>query len=527
MGDVMRRLLAWLLATMVLVAAATPARADWHEASTKHFRVYSEGSPESTRKAAAHLEKYFFMLRFMTGAAEQPAPIKVKVFMLDNASKVGDALPFGGSGIAGFYTASARGPVAVTTRTATGGEQGLQAQEVLFHELAHHFMLQNFPATYPAWYVEGFAEYYSTTQIQPDDTMEVGHSVQNRYLAFTDNEWIPLRRLLTAKDYDDVGNVHLLYSQGWLLVHYFQNSKERRPQLKTYLDAINAGQSYEQAMNNAFGANARKLDSELYKYAYKHSISALVLPFKPIDVGAIQVRKLSDSEQLLIMADLRLHAGIAVSSATRFAQTVGSAAKRYPGDPYALRIATEAEQASGNLAAAGNSVKRWLAIRPDDPLALMHKGEVEVAALAAARSTDSAAWEQARKPFLAAIRRSPNNPQMLLAYYNSFVAQGVLPPPGAQNGLVRAFELVPQDDVLRYMVAADFERRNLIGEAIAVIRPLAYSVHSTENDAKKRKKETAERDKYRVVGDHRQESASEMLRRLEGKLAAATRAPAA
>lgn len=522
----MRRLLGLLVASWFLVMAAAPARAEWHEATTRHFQVYSQGSPEATRKAAAHLEKYLFMLRFMTGAAERPAPVKVKVFMLDNVGEVGDALPFGGSGIAGFYTASPRGPIAVTTRTATGGEQGLGAQEVLFHELAHHFMLQNFPATYPAWYVEGFAEYYSTTRIKPDDTMEVGHSVQNRYLAFADNEWLPLRRLLTAKSYADVSNIQLLYSQGWLLVHYLQNNKARQPQLKAYLEAINAGRSYDQAMNAAFGDNARKLDSELYNYAYKRSISAIVLPFKPIDVGAIQLRRLSDSEQLLLTADLRLHAGIPVSSAAKFAQTVGNSARRFQGDPYALRIATEVDRAAGNLSAAGESVKRWLGIRPDDSLALMHKGELDVAALAAARSADPAAWEQARKPILAAIRRSPNNPQMLLAYYNSFVAQGVLPPAGAQNGLVRAFELVPQDDVLRTLVAADFERRNLIAEAIAVIRPLAYSVHSNENNAKKKKKESAERDKYRIVGDHRQESASEMLRRLEGKLAAG-QAPAA
>jgi hypothetical protein len=142
-------------------------------------------------------------------------------------------------------------------------------------------------------------------------------------------------------------------------------------------------------------------------------------------------------------------------------------------------------------------------------------------ALAASGSNDQAAWDNSRKPIIAAIKAAPRNPQPLVAYYKSFERQGVLPPPGAQNGLAMAFELVPQDDVLRYMVSTDFERRNMVAEAIATIKPAAFSLHAPESDPKKKTKEQAEREKYRIVGDNRQETAAEMLRRLEQKLAAA------
>jgi hypothetical protein len=205
-------------------------------------------------------------------------------------------------------------------------------------------------------------------------------------------------------------------------------------------------------------------------------------------------------------------------NAPQFVREVREAARRFPKDPYALRILTEAERAAGNNAAAAEAVEQWLAARPGDPLALMHKGWLQAAALRAAGTADPAAWDAARQPIVAANRAAPLTPQILHAYYDSFVLQGVLPPPGAQNGLVKAFELIPQDENLRYKVAADFERRGMIPEAIAVIRPLAFSAHAPETDPEKKKKQDSAREKLRLVGDDLTETPAEMYQRLEAKL---------
>jgi hypothetical protein len=116
-----------------------------------------------------------------------------------------------------------------------------------------------------------------------------------------------------------------------------------------------------------------------------------------------------------------------------------------------------------------------------------------------------------------ANRSAPDDPIVLEAYYDSFVAQNVVPPSGAQNALYHAMELAPSDDDLRYKVAADFEKRNMIAEAIAVIRPAAFVLpHRKESEAKRKERETREQ-RNLSAGKQRRETAREMLERLEGK----------
>jgi hypothetical protein len=88
-------------------------------------------------------------------------------------------------------------------------------------------------------------------------------------------------------------------------------------------------------------------------------------------------------------------------------------------------------------------------------------------------------------------------------------------------------ELAPSDDELRYLLARDFERRNMIPEAIAIIRPVAYQVPDRSRDSESERRQREEREvRNRAAGQERHESAREMLVRLEAR-AARPAAPAA
>ena len=497
------------------------AQAEWREASSERFLVYSEGSEANLRDFTEKLEKFDYLLRVVSNTKAPPSPIKLKIYLMDNFAGVQKTLPYEAVGIAGYYSASSRGPIAVGVSGSTRAKGKLNPQSVLLHEYAHHFMFQYFPASYPSWYSEGFAEYYGQTEILKKDVMEVGHIAEHRYGSFYGNRWLPLRKMLAARSYSDVPEIDLLYAQGWLLVHYLAQKKERAGQLEKYLNLINAGQSYEQAMNAAFGEDAAKLDDELRTYSGKVKHDVTVLPFKTIQLRPITIRALSPAEKALIWQEIALGRGILKSEASGFAADVRRIAARYPDDPYALSLLIEAERAAGNNAAAMSAVDQLLAIRPDDTRALTHKGQLQMAALMEAKSADKAAWEAARAYIIKANRTNPNDAFVLEAYYDSFAAQGVPAPPAAQNALFRAHELVPQDADLRYKVALDFERRNMIEDALAVIKPSAFQLHNDEQDPKKKKKQEEQAEKYREVGKEKRESAREMFDRLEKKLAAA------
>jgi hypothetical protein len=257
----------------------------------------------------------------------------------------------------------------------------------------------------------------------------------------------------------------------------------------------------------------------------------LQLPFRDLPVGEIALRTLRPAEQPLIEHEIRLAQGsVSNREIVEFAGDVRRIAARHPEDPFALALLTEAERLAGNRDAAAAAATRWVAAAPNDGRALMFQSMLRIDALRAAGSTDAEAWNAARQPLIQASRLTPNNPLILEAYYDSFTAQNLLPPEAAQNALYTAMELAPGDDYLRFKVARDFEQREMIQEAIAIIRPVAYRLPLREDEsAAARRRREAREDRERQAGRPRTETAREMLARLEARAAAspAPRSPPA
>jgi hypothetical protein len=114
------------------------------------------------------------------------------------------------------------------------------------------------------------------------------------------------------------------------------------------------------------------------------------------------------------------------------------------------------------------------------------------------------------------MQADPNDAFVLEGYYSSFLAQGVLPPADAQNALYSATELAPSDSELRYELARDFEMRHMIPEAIAIIRPDAYSAPDDGHESPREKERRERREqRERQAGREVHETALEMLTRLE------------
>jgi tetratricopeptide (TPR) repeat protein len=491
----------------LLLAAGlfAPAEAQWREARTRHFLVYSEGGQDQLRDFAEKLEKFDFVLRAVHGLDAPPAANPVKVYLMRNMDAVAATLPHPASGILGYYEGNARGAIMVGTRGARRGSAGIDPEEVLLHEYAHHFMLHHFPATYPAWYVEGFAEFWGQTRILPDDVVEVGHASRHRLRTFDNNRWAPIARLLgRPRRAEDQVDVDLIYAQGWLLVHYLFANAERQGQLARYLNAINSGVPHDRATSDAFGDGARRLNDELYSYAGRKTFDAVRLPFRRIDVGPLDIRPLTPAEEALIVHDIQLGQGIYARYAAEFARAVRQAAARFPSDPYALMILAEAERAAGNGQAAAAAVDRLLQLAPQHPRGLMLRGALRADGLRASGSADAAAWSAARRDIVAANRLAPADPLILEAYYDSFVAQGAPIPDDARRGLESALDHAPGDRAVRFKLALDHEGAGRLREALATIQPLAFEEpHPGEVSERQRRRRERDEEKWREVRNSR------------------------
>lgn len=518
--------IAWLL-----VLPAT-AQTQWVRAESTNFIAYSEGTPEDLKARVVDLEKFGKVLQTMT-AAKRPkdVPVKIKVYFVRTNEDVRATLPYPVGNVAGYYNTTMRGPFTVMPRVTEQSsrkvryrEPVLEAKTVLQHELTHHFMFQYFPAAYPAWYTEGFADYAGAIEIDENNIVKVGLFLNDRASALRRMDWVPLKTLMNPRPGKDRFPTIAYYSQGWILVHYFNKDDESKNKLRNYLIEINRGASFEQAMKALGDIDA--LDREVRAYSRLRSLPAYGTKYLTLDPGPIEVGPLTASENALLDYQLRLSSGVLKTRAKDFADTVRSIAAGFPNDPYALGILVDAERLAGNYPQATAAVDRWLAAHPRDPWALYHKGELEIEGLSAAKSTESAAWDAARARLIAAAERAPNEPRILRAVYDSYLAQGMLPPPAAQNMLSHALDLIPRESSLRHAVALDYERRGMIRDAIDTIAPLAYA--APEEDEKARREREKMQARFALAGDDDRETARDMLARLiEKRDAASSKAPSA
>jgi hypothetical protein len=165
-----------LICAILLIGLHAPVEAAWREASSANFIVYSDGKETDLVSFTQRVEKFDQVLRIMCGLHEPPAPVKVQIYLVSGMRAVQELEPSHTSTVAGFYSSAPDGAIAVVDRDPATNKFQLDGQTILFHEYSHHFMMQYFPVAYPDWYREGFAEYFATTQIHTDGSVEVGRA---------------------------------------------------------------------------------------------------------------------------------------------------------------------------------------------------------------------------------------------------------------------------------------------------------------------------------------------------------------
>lgn len=518
-------LAALVSALTCLIALAAPAKAEWRVAETENFVYYSEAPPAELRQTVGRLQTFDKLVRALTGNQRPPSPVKVVIFEVSDMDQVNQTFPYPSQGVGGYYSSTKQGPFLVTFRNVLrmgagsmfkSSRQNLSwGPSVRQHEYLHHYMYQYFNANYPSWYSEGFAEYYGSMTFPEPNVVEIGHAPLFRIDAIRGGAWLHVEKLLTAKSYADVGDqIGALYAQGWLLTHMAATRPERGKQLTAYLNAVASGAPYPQAASEAFG-DLDELNRELRKYVGQ--FTAVRLSLKPIDEAAIPVRELGAVESELMRYQIRLYSGFDYAALPQVIATVKKIRAPEPNNRLGLQIQAQLENLGGKRQDALETATRLLALYPGDTIGLTHLGIAKAGLLSPASSAEE--WDAARAPLREAIAAAPMAIEPKVALFETYGVQGVLPSVEAQNQLVQAFTLLPSNDDVRYMLARDFEQRDLIEDAIAVIKPAAFgSFDGDEKEKARRQKRLADASKrYSSISIY--ESPGDMLKRLEAKQA--------
>lgn len=459
------------LAAMLL--AGGEARAEWWQAQSRHFTVYSEGKDETLRGFAERLEKFDFLLRTITGVEETRQGSPVQVFMLSNEDKVKKLV--GNRNVAGFYSTSDRTAFAVLSRDRKLSKFDLGAEEVLFHEYTHHFMLHYFPAAYPAWYVEGFAEFFSVVQFPKDGSIKFGFVPMARAPGLVLGSPYPVKNLF-ARNADGLSlrDGDRYYGTAWLLTHYYQYNKgERHKEMSRYLNDVAKGVP-DIDPDSYFAGGLDGLEKDLKAYMRSRLTGSML---KVSKAEPIAITPVDPARGAAIEDELRVINGRKTMDVADLAASLRATAGKYPDSAHVRALLAEAEWDAEQKDAALADADAAIALDPQNARA--HAIRAQVLLERAHDSDKPEDWKAALSAIVKANRADTEDPVPLALFYRYHAMRGGKMPDLGYDGLHKAFTLLPQSSTYRMNLARAMAIRGEYKSASILLDPIAYSPHGS------------------------------------------------
>ncbi|MFN3668856.1 MAG: DUF1570 domain-containing protein [Brevundimonas sp.] len=472
--SILVRFAAGLRVFMVAAAiAAVPglAHADWRKAETRHFIVYSDGSERDLREDAASLERIDQLMRVYFGRPEVQDARKLPVYLVGSRREMMIAEPRLPEGAVGVYSANFRDVRAIAVRRL--------GDEILRHEYGHHFMFRNFPGAYPAWFREGFAEFFMTATVAPSGRATVGRSSSMRTSALANLPWLPMERVLAGRfERSDRSQTAGFYAQSWLLMHWILTDPVRREAMQAYLGDTAAGVPIEAALQARFGLDANQLGRTLRAY-FERGVR-----YAELEIGAaepvVTVTALPASADDVLLLDLDARNGGPADQGPDRLARARAALARHPDDALARILLARTEIRWGDPAAAEAAIQPLLDAEPENAELLLLMADARITAgdgLGDDPEARERLFRQARGFLARAYAADPNDNRTYqnIAWSRRFAAD--YPTENDVELWRRAVALAPEVASNRPVTAEAMLAHGLVDEAEQIIQPIANDPH--------------------------------------------------
>ena len=122
----------------------------------------------------------------------------------------------------------------------------IETPRVIYHEYVHRLMSDNL-ASMPTWFQEGFAECFSTLEIEGrDKKLRLGRAIAEHVALLNERRFMPLEQLFAvtaeSKEYNEEERQGLFYAESWALVHYMMlGPQDRSARFFEFLNGLNKG----------------------------------------------------------------------------------------------------------------------------------------------------------------------------------------------------------------------------------------------------------------------------------------------
>lgn len=334
----------------------------WIRGESQHLVVYSDTREEDVTRLLDNLEKLDHLLRIYTAPARPAEQQEPKLTLYFHArpsdlGKIDDDLPADAVGLYSSCTSGVHGFGVHLERIPSLNDEQLERSPLndtlsyAFEAYARHFLYRHTDIRTPAWFVDGFAQYFSSVRFS-EQQMVVGRMPNPiaEYLRFLDNgrkysleyEDVLENRVANARNYGGEAGVRLEFeSKSWLLTHYVLSSEDRRKRLSRYLALVGRGVGPTMAFERAFDLKA----SDIGKVMWRHGrgVEVLRVAHPSLPAARVSLRSLPRAADELIVADAALKACPSRQAGELLLKKVAALAARFPADDLARLALSRAQ----------------------------------------------------------------------------------------------------------------------------------------------------------------------------------------
>lgn len=464
--------LAPLLALLSGLVCSTPARAgesQWIEIQSPHFSVITDAGERRGKDAAVRFEQMRSVFGALMVKANVNLPIPLQIVAFRNGKEFKQVVPLWRGkpiDVAGLFQPG-------QDRCFIMLDMGVENPwTVVYHEYAHQLMNGNMSAELDPWLEEGFAEYFSSIEVDGKQA-RVGKIPSETYQILQQNGYMRVADLLNVRHnsatYNESGDHRtVFYAESAMLVHYLYDNG-LVPKLADYFALkIEKNAAVDAALQQAFGMNAAQFDKVLRDYisSGRYKYWAMPTPADIVDKG-YAVKPLTSLDASTVIADIHLHT---IDYHEKAAAEFQEILKTDPNNAAASRGLGYAYLQKGNFKDAGEYFKRAAAADSKDPRVHYYSAML--------MTRDGSLNRHEELPVITreletAISLDPNfaDAYTLLA----FAAAQSGEPAKALADMQKAVTLSPRNDEYRFDLAQMYLNNQKFDDAISLLKVLINS----------------------------------------------------
>ncbi len=491
--------------TTVVVHGDKPGEAhDWFRGESPHFIVYSDTRRGDVAALLTKLERLRYVLRNLSGMDDGDSEPRLTLYYLSDAGQLRTIDPETPEHAIGLYQSCENGvqgyavhrPYAARADVPVVRQDEDSGMTYVFQAYARHFFEAHFPVRAPAWYLDGYAQYFSTMRFDGNDAI-IGLPPQalasyvagldsdvykarmtyqdllndNDLYNRTETEQINVQSASAAaqltdpvhparSDLDNVDPQHAdaiaqaqvateFQARAWLLTHWLLSSPKTLTGLAGYVTAIGQGENRLDAFHRVFGHSSAEMDNVLRDYLY-HKAKLIRVKFNSLPAPDVRFDDAPVAANHLMLDDAALKGCPSPAYGRALLADIRSEAGRRPDSELAQLALSRAEIDYGDPQKALPWLVRQTRDEAGDFDAHHLLGRAE---LALARATgDANALDAAKAAFTQAAKLDASSAVNAFWYYRAQVAATGQVPPDAAGAAVLAHRQAP--DVDAYAVHA-------------------------------------------------------------------------